>query len=185
MASTVKSFWPSDIQLDARSPLSILEEQADLLAVQTGGAIIGRVTTVKGKELTMYRLDVYAPEIDESRRILTAIYKNDLYPLVMDWDGQRFTKEVITRKDPYAEMLGMGRTIETVSVTEVGEYGTWPRPNESRPIASNQEEFLAELNNRMGSPAVKGLFDSLSVAINMKRKSANASTTSDLAVGSA
>lgn len=178
MASTATSLWPSDIQLDARSPLSILEEQAELLANQTGGAIIGRVTSVVGDGLTSHRLDVFAPEINESRRILTAIHREDLYPVVLEWEGLRVTKTVRTTNFNFQS--------ETVSDVVIGEIGTsWPKSNEWRPVASNQTGFLEQLSKRMRSPAVKGLFDSLSAAINMKRKATNASRTSDLAVGSA
>ncbi len=178
MASTATSLWPSDIQLDARSPLSILEEQAELLANQTGGAIIGRVTTVVGDGLTAHRLDVFAPELNESRRIFTVIQRSDLYPVVLEWDGLRVTKDVITTKSMFQT--------ETISERVLGEIGTsWPKSTEWRPIAANQAEFLEQLSKRMQSPAVKGLLDSLSAAINMKRKSANASRTTNLAVGSA
>ncbi len=183
MASTATSLWPSDIQLDARSPLSILEEQAELLLNQTGGAIIGRVTSVVGDGLTSHRLDVFAPEINESRRILTAIHREDLYPVVLEWEGLRVTKEVITTK---LHLNIFQNQTETVSEKVLGEIGTsWPKSNEWRPIASNQTEFLEQLSKRMRSPAVKGPFDSLSAAINMKRKATNASRTSDVAVGSA
>ena len=183
MASTATSLWPSDIQLDARSPLSILQEQAEILAIQTGGAIIGRVSTVPSNQLTAHRLDVFAPEIDESRRIFTVIQRSDLYPVVLEWEGLRVTREVVTTKvylNPFQHQT------EAVSDVVIGEIGTsWPKSNEWRPIASNQAEFLEQLSKRIRSPAVKGLFDSLSAAINMKRKATNASRTSDLAVGSA
>lgn len=171
MASTARSLWPSDIQLDARSPLSILEEQAELLAVQTGGAIIGRVTSVVGDGLISHRLDVFAPELDESRRIFTVIQRSDLYPVVLEWEGLRVTKEVTTVKHTSINLFL--QQSETVSDVVLGEIGTtWPKSTEWRPIAANQTEFLEQLSKRMRSPAVKGLFDSLSVAINMKRKSA-------------
>lgn len=183
MASTATSLWPSDIQLDARSPLSILQEQAELLANQTGGAIIGRVTTVPSNELTAHRLDVFAPELDESRRIFTVIQRSDLYPVVLEWEGLRVTKGIqmhFSGNDFFQHQT------EAVSDVVIGEIGTsWPKSNEWRPIASNQAEFLEQLSKRMRSPAVKGLFDSLSAAINMKRKATNASRTSDVAVGSA
>jgi hypothetical protein len=178
MAFTATSLWPSDIQLDARSPLSILEEQAELLAIQTGGAIIGRVSTVPSDELTAHRLDVFAPELDESRRIFTVIQRSDLYPVVLEWEGLRVTSTVIS----------MSKHSNAMSESNIvlGEIGTsWPKSTEWRPIAANQAEFLEQLSKRMRSPAVKGLLDSLSAAINMKRKAANASKTSDLVVGSA
>lgn len=183
MATTATSLWPRVIQLDARSPLSILEEQAELLAIQTGGAFIGRVSTVPSDELTAHRLDIFAPELDESRRIFTVIQRTDLYPVVLEWEGLRVTKEVISTK---VHLSPFQHQTEIVSEKVIGEIGTsWPKSNEWRPIAANQTEFLEQLSKRMQSPAVKGLLDSLSAAINMKRKAANASRTSDVAVGSA
>jgi hypothetical protein len=88
--SAVASLWSPDIRPDALSAFAILEPQAQALARQTKGLLVGELRVAHDDEgkTTRLSLDLIAPLLNNyRRRVLTVTHPtNMIYPAKVDAD---------------------------------------------------------------------------------------------------
>lgn len=113
MASAVKSLWSAQIKPDILSPRQILRAQADALAEQTKGVLVGELLESKreDKEVVL-TLDMLAPVIKYRHRVLSARHSTDLlYPVRLDAEvfrpkglqGLSLSSEILGGKKPESQ----------------------------------------------------------------------------------
>ncbi len=101
MARQVQSLWPEAIRSNIPSPYAMLRTQADALAEQTGGLLVGEVRRREAADdRVAMSLDIVVPALDGARfRILTVGYgKEMVYPAVLD--AEVFRNSARRRKEP-------------------------------------------------------------------------------------
>ncbi|QJW96050.1 hypothetical protein [Frigoriglobus tundricola] len=168
MPPAIPSLWPSDIMVDVRPPLEILKAQAEKLGEITRGILTAEVTTVTGHEdYVVHRLDLIAPKLDDrAHRILTATHRTDLYPVVVEAELYRPTKVPAHA----VKNLALQSTVAASGVNSRTDYPlrAWPPADDSRPVASNQSDFLSRVSEVLRSPAVRAAIDSFIALSNEK-----------------
>jgi len=94
MSTELLDLWPTDLDLDAPSPLMILNIQAEALTRRTKGVIRGEVTlnseVPTGGEASVEQLnfDLVAPAVGFRQRLLFVRYgKETLYPVAVMSDA--------------------------------------------------------------------------------------------------
>ena len=164
MPATIPSLWPDDIKVDVLPPLTILKLQAAKLHGITKGILDAEVTTVTGPDdLVTHRLDLIAPTLDGRRtRVLVATQRTEFYPVVLEADCYR-------PKDSYP----FGRSLAAISEVVAGMSAEWPRSNDWRPAANDQDEFLKRIAEVLRSPTVRSIIDSLLALSNEKNQPAD------------
>ena len=164
MSAAVTSLWPDDIKVDVLPPLAILRYQAAKLSKLTEGILEADVVTTTGHEdFAVHRLDLVAAKLDgRAYRILTATHRAAFYPVVMEADCFR-------PKDSYP----VGRSAAALREVVAGMSAEWPRSNDWRPAANDQDEFLKRVAEVLRSPAVRATIDSLLALSNEKNQPAD------------
>lgn len=170
MAATIPSLWP-DINVDLVPPVTILRAQATRLGQLTKGILEAEVTTVTGdKDFTMHRLDLIAPALDGRRvRVLTATHREDYYPLVLEAACFRpTTANMLEVRKQAMEMLGS--SLSGIDLRTQAPMREWPPPNDWRPVAANQDDFLRLVGEVLKSMEVRSAIDSLIALSNQKQQ---------------
>src|SRR5687767_8074725 len=130
MSATIPSLWPQDIRVDVLPPLVVLKVQAAKIQELTKGVLEAEITTVTGeRDFTVHRLDLVAPELDDSRyRILSVTRRTEFYPVVIEAELFRpkpakvpFTPALVA---PLVGAMALG--IPQVST----EPDRWPHPDD-------------------------------------------------------
>lgn len=161
MSATIPSLWPDDIRVDILPPLVLLKVQAAKIGELTRGVLDAEVTTVTGQsDFVVHRLDLIAPELDDSRyRILSATHRSEFYPVVIEAEVFRPRPKKIPLTAAFAAQV-VGPL--ALGVPEVStDPDRWPHPDDWRPVASSQEEFVDRLREVLRSPPVRATIDSL------------------------
>jgi hypothetical protein len=84
MADTIPSLWPDDIKTTVLTPLAILRVQANALASATKGLLEAGVNSVTSGEQLQHHLDIVAPALDYTHRIVTVTHHKTLvYPALI------------------------------------------------------------------------------------------------------
>lgn len=81
------SLWPDEIRAEVQSPTSILIGQAKALTKQTGGVLVGKVTTaISDDDTVLLNFNIMVPELgDYQHRIIVVRHQKDMhYPAVVD-----------------------------------------------------------------------------------------------------
>lgn len=99
MSQTIESLWPQQIRERVLSPTVILRAQAEALARQTGGILLGEINkqvTEKGVSLAF---NIVVPALDNYRhRVLDILYaENSPYPAIVDAEILRPISSVLVR----------------------------------------------------------------------------------------
>jgi len=142
MANEIPNVWPEDITLDIVTPQAILRIQAENLRTQTKGLLHARVTRTESDREALYELDVIAPVLGSTHRVLNARHGKDVvYPVIVD-------AECFRREHKEADF----QAIQTVLL------GRKPRHPGA---ASTQDEFLKVIETVLGSNEVRSLLQSL------------------------
>jgi hypothetical protein len=140
MSQDPSSLWPSGIRAKIQSPKALLKIQAEALARQTGGVLMGDVRQKEGQEdRTAFSFDIVVPALDNYRHpILNVAYKKELpYPCVIE--AQYFQSS-----NAYDLFMVQGRLIRTAGN-----------------VAENDDEFLSILGVVLQSPQVVSVAQSL------------------------
>lgn len=161
MSATIPSLWPDDIRVDILPPLVLLKVQAAKIGELTRGVLDAEVTTVTGQsDFVVHRLDLIAPELDDSRyRILSATHRSEFYPVVIEAEVFKPKPTVVTVKRTMENMIDP--FLRTYEVSKDPFPDRWPHPDDWRPVASSQEEFVDRLREVLRSPPVRATIDSL------------------------
>lgn len=174
MPATIPSLWPEDIKVDILPPLTILKLQAAKLREITHGVLRAEVTTVEGPDdLVAHRLDLIAMALDGRRvRVLTAIQRTEFYPVVLE--AQVYLPTKVSAQA--VKSLAMQGIAVATGVDTRTEYPTrdWPPPDDWRPVANDQDEFLKRIAEVLRSPTVRSIIDSLLALSNEKNQPADA-----------
>lgn len=157
MPATVTSLWPDDIKVDVVPPLVILNIQAESLTRLTRGIVRGEVATTTGPDdFVSYRLELVAPSLGGRRHgVLNVTHRANFYPLVLEADCLR------PQKRPVPRHAGSGPP-----PSEVAEGWVWPKPDDWRPVAANQNEFLKLLGEVLKSREVRAAIDTMIATYN-------------------
>lgn len=171
MPATIPSLWPDDIKVDLLPPLAILRTQADALARLTDGIVRADVYTTSGHEdFVVHRLELYAPLYAIRRYgILNVTHRTDYYPAVLEADcfqpkrtrdgggkGHSLVDAVVA-----AQLAQAGITEAVTQALGAPEPPPWPHPDDWRPVAANQDEFLDLLAKVLKSREVRAAIDSM------------------------
>jgi hypothetical protein len=99
MATSIQSLWPAQIRAGVQSPWAILFPQAEALATQTGGVLIGEVKRRDDDGKVVLTFDIVVPGLDGYRdRILSATYDRErFYPVTVDADIFRMPRSAKLR----------------------------------------------------------------------------------------
>lgn len=167
MSTTAASLWPDDIKVNVLPPLAILRHQAAKLRTLTEGILEADVVTTTGQEdFVVHRLEIVAPQLGGRRYgVLTVTHRTTFYPVVLEADCFR-------PKDSHFA----SRAFATAGEIAAGLDTQWPRNNDWRPAANDQDEFLKRVGEVLRSPAVRSIIDSLLALSNEKNNSADAET---------
>jgi hypothetical protein len=167
MTATIPNLWPEDIKVDVLPPLTILKYQAAKLREITKGILEAEVTTVSGPEdFVTHRLDLIAPALEGRRsRILSVTHRVDFYPVVLEAECFR------PKESPV-----IGRAHAALGEIMAGLETHWPRSNDWRPVASDQDEFIKRIGEVLRSHQVRAIIDSLIALSNEKNQPDEEST---------
>jgi hypothetical protein len=69
----IPDLWPEQFNLAVRSPLAILEAQAEKLSGKTGGLLQSEVTTTREGEEVTHSLDIIAPDLNDDHHTLVTV----------------------------------------------------------------------------------------------------------------
>jgi hypothetical protein len=84
MATDESDLWPADLVVDVRSPIMILNEQAEALSKRTKGIVKGEVVSGVSGRFEQPSFDLVAPAVGVRHRILRVRYSKELpYPVVL------------------------------------------------------------------------------------------------------
>jgi hypothetical protein len=99
MPDTIPNLWPTEFNVDVRTPLTILKVQANGLSKVTKGILEGAVETERSEHQEQHRLVVVAPAYNGYRRtLITVLHDLDLpYPAEVRAEG---LAESIERMSP-------------------------------------------------------------------------------------
>lgn len=171
MAANIPSLWPNDIKVNLLPPLTILRTQADALARLTDGIVQADVITTSGHEdFVVHRLELYAP-LAALRRygILNVTHRTEYYPAVLEADCFR-PKSIRDGRGRGHDVFGaaLAASIAQTGLTEAvtRALGTpdpppWPHPDDWRPVAADQDEFVERLGEVLKSREVRSAIDSM------------------------
>ncbi len=121
------------------------------------------VTTTGQEDFVVHRLEIVAPQLGGRRYgVLTVTHRAAFYPVVLEADCYR-------PKDPQH----LGRAYAAVSEAVAGLSAQWPRNNDWRPVANDQDEFLKRIAEVLRSPTVRSIIDSLLALSNEKNQPAD------------
>lgn len=167
MTATIPSLWPDDIKVDVLPPLTILRFQASKLRELTKGILHADVVTTTGQDdFVVHRLELVAPQLGNRRYgILTATHRSDFYPVVLEADCFR-------PKEP----LVAGRSLASIGEHLAALDTSWPRRNDWRPAAGDQDEFVKRVGEILRSREVRSIIDSMIALSNEKNQPADAET---------
>jgi len=84
-----ENLWPDDLssELDPDSPLVILQEQAEALALRTHGLLQAEVVLITPNDILSFNFVLVAPALDDYRYRLFKVWpdnKLDPYPVTLD-----------------------------------------------------------------------------------------------------
>ncbi|MGV3723021.1 MAG: hypothetical protein ACO1SX_19145 [Actinomycetota bacterium] len=83
--STIPILWP-ELKVDAVTPAAVLRVQATSLEKLTRGILLGRVVGGEAGDQAYLHLDVVAPSLDTTVRMVTITHKLGFpYPAVVKW----------------------------------------------------------------------------------------------------
>jgi len=101
--ASIPVLWP-EISVNAVTPAAVLRVQAASLERVTKGLLIGRVSSGEAGEQEYLNLDVYAPALELTQRIVTiTCKKGSPYPATVQWEPQRLTvNSMLGPKHPQA-----------------------------------------------------------------------------------
>lgn len=86
------AFWPDDMGEDVAHPAEILDAAARELSTVTGGRIVARLLRIAGQEeLAEIQFTIYAPALNYSHSLFSALYRNALpYPVKLQSEEPLF-----------------------------------------------------------------------------------------------
>ncbi len=169
MPDALVSLWPDDIKVDVVPPVTILRVQASEIGRITKGILRGEVGTTTGAgDMVSHRLDLVAPSLTGRRvGVLNAIHRADFYPVVVEADcfrPKRINPQEYRQKA--TELLASqisGRDLRTDVPLPI-----WPHPDDWRPVAANQDDFIKRVGEVLRSMHVRAAIDTL-IALSNER----------------
>lgn len=167
MGTTMTSLWPDDIKIDVLRPATILKIQADGLARLTHDLVRAAVTTTTGYEdFVVHRLELIAPRLDDRRYgVLNATHRADFYPVLLEADCyRRIRRPRQPRPNSSAAQAAvlahaLGELAGAVADAANGPP-PWP-PDDWRPVAANQDEFVKLVGEVLRSREVRAVIESM------------------------
>jgi hypothetical protein len=126
------------------------------------------VTTTTGPDdLVTHRLELVAPRLGRRYGVLNVIHREDYYPVVLEADcfrPKRINPQEYRQKA--TELLASqiaGRDLRTDVPLPI-----WPRPDDWRPVAANQDDFIKRVGEVLRSMQIRAAIDTLIALSNEK-----------------
>lgn len=168
MAAAFPTLWPDDIRVDAVPPLTILQYQADRIGPLTKGILEGHVTTTTGPDdYATHRLELVAPRLGRRYGVLNAIHRGDYYPVVLEADCYR-PKRINPQELRQKATQALATKIAGPWAATDLPLPVWPHPDDWRPAAANQEDFVKRVGEVLRSMQVRAAIDTLIALSNEK-----------------
>ncbi|MFO0799570.1 MAG: hypothetical protein U0804_19035 [Gemmataceae bacterium] len=165
MPDAFASDWPDDIKVDVLPPVAILRARASEIGRITKGILKGEVSTTTGAgDMVSHRLDLVAPALNGRRYgVLNAIHRADLYPVLVE--AECFKPPV--SRSRVGAAVGGSFPMFVAGGTDP-EPPPWPDPTDWRPVANNEDEFVARVREVLRSGKVRAAIDTLLALSNEK-----------------
>jgi hypothetical protein len=167
MPDVLASLWPDDIKVNVQPPIAILRTQATEIGKITKGILKGEVSTTTGvDDFVTHRLDLVAPALGGRRvGVLNATHRSDIYPVVIEAD---FFKPQPPRSKLGAVTAAAAGLSMYLAAGGISEPPPWPNPDDWRPVANNEDEFVARVREVLRSGKVRAAIDTLLALSNEK-----------------
>lgn len=137
--STIPVLWP-ELRVDVVTPVAVLRVQAASLERLTQGILLGRVVGGEADDQAYFHLDVVAPGLNTTLRIVTITHRKGFpYPASLQWLGQ-------------PQPTPLERTIRALTVEA---------QQNQQAVVSSDDELEELLEKVLRSPSIKSAIYSL------------------------
>ena len=162
MTTATRSLWPEDIRTDdVKTPVEILNEQAELLEKQTNGLLVGVVVEHVVEDRKVIGFEVTVPRLSITARLFEVQQSLDLeYPVAIvppKVTIPDFLKREVYRAGTGTGLLAHTKMAEQISVL-MGATGSMQK-NEW--VADSPAEFVEKLQRLLASEGIKAMLFSL------------------------